>query len=435
MKKIGIGLAVSASVVSASLIALNSSANASFASCASIADPEKRLACYDKAASAPARSAKPAAAPVWSTPSNAVAATPIVRGAAPVPSASRYWFEAEGGFFGAIRNVQNAGPSAPGIISDVHVPTSPGFIGLYQQSTATPTSNGPPMNLGGGASFGWGYWLDPQHTRALESSAFFGVGYSKVPSGQGLTNSSFINTTPDVFVGLYNDTTTVNTGAIWDVVYGVDSNYRMAVPNFPYFTNFDVLLGWRYVGLDEFAAAPSSVLTRGYASAIGLPGSFGQPIIDSSAPRWYGIWNNFVGPQIGFNAERHWGSFWIQSENKVAVGATIELGTAGPTVHSATATTGASLAGIPLAVNAGTGSVTGVSGGTANVKAAFTVVPSGNLKFGYDIIPDQRSVTLAYNYLYMSDVGLIATQLPSPAIIRQGSYFMQGITLGFKEKF
>ena len=63
------------------------------------------------------------------------------------------------------------------------------------------------------------------------------------------------------------------------------------------------------------------------------------------------------------------------------------------------------------------------------------MVPSGNLKFGYDIIPDQRSVTLAYNYLYMSDVGLIATQLPSPAITRQGSYFAQGITLGFKEKF
>jgi Putative beta barrel porin-7 (BBP7) len=431
MKKIGMGLAVLASVT-----ALTSSANAASSDCPSIADPMKRLACYDKAANAAVRSAKPTVVnAVWATPSDAIAATPIVKGPLPVKSDPRYWFEAEGGFFGAMRNVQNAGPTAPGIILADPVPTSPGFIGLHQQSTATPTSNGPPMNLGGGASFTWGYWLDPQHTRALESNAFFGVGYSKVPSGQGLTNSMFINTTPDVFVGLYNDTTTVNTGAIWDVVYGVDSNYRMAVPNFPYFTNFDVLIGWRYVGLDEFAASPSSVLTRGYASSLGLPGSFGQPIVDSSAPRWYGIWNNFVGPQIGFNAERHWGPYWIQTENKVAVGATIELGTAGPTVHSSTATTGILLAGIPLAVNSGAGSVTGVSGGTANVKAAFTVVPSGNLKFGYDIIPDQRSVTLAYNYLYMSDVGLIATQLPSAAITRQGAYFAQGITLGFKEKF
>ena len=93
------------------------------------------------------------------------------------------------------------------------------------------------------------------------------------------------------------------------------------------------------------------------------------------------------------------------------------------------------LAGIPLTVNSGAPPVSDVSGGTVRVKGAFTVVPSGNLKFGYDIIPDQRSLTLAYNYVYMSDVGLIGAQFPSPVSIRQSSFFAQGITLGFKEKF
>ena len=123
MKKIGVVLAGLAGVV-----ALTSSANA--ADCLSIADPMKRLACYDKAASAATRSAKPTVVDaVWTTPANAVAATPIVKGPLPVRSDPRYWFEAEGGFFGAIRNVQNAGPTAPGIILGTPVPTSPGSSG------------------------------------------------------------------------------------------------------------------------------------------------------------------------------------------------------------------------------------------------------------------------------------------------------------------
>jgi hypothetical protein len=428
MKKIGMVLAALASVVA------TSSANAAFSDCSSIADPGKRLACYDKAANAAARSAKPAAVnPVWGATPNAISAKPIpILKAAPVDP--RFWFEAEGGFYGSMRNVGTIGPVAPSTLV-FPVPTSPGFIGQYQTSTASQAPNGAPTSLGGGASFGWGQWLDPQHTTAIQGSAFFGLGYSKPASPQSLTTSNFINTTPDVFVGLFNDTTTATTGGIWDLIYGVDGNYRMAVPHFPYFTNFDVLIGWRYVGLDEFTTSSSSVLTRNYQQALGLPAPFNLPLVDSSSPRWYGISNNFIGPQIGFNAKQNWGPYWVESENKVAVGPTIELGASGPTVHNLTPATSIQLAGIPLGVNAGLPTFTQTSGPTVRVKAAFTVVPSGNLKFGYDIIPDQRSLTLSYNYLYMSDVGLIAAQFPSPVSIRQSSYFMQGITLGYREKF
>jgi hypothetical protein len=51
MRKIGSFFAALAGV-----IAFASSANASVSDCKSIADPMKRLACYDKAANAPARS-------------------------------------------------------------------------------------------------------------------------------------------------------------------------------------------------------------------------------------------------------------------------------------------------------------------------------------------------------------------------------------------
>ena len=51
-------------------------------------------------------------------------------------------------------------------------------------------------------------------------------------------------------------------------------------------------------------------------------------------------------------------------------------------------------------------------------KMAFAVVPSGNIKFGYDI-NSMLSVTLAYNYLYMSSVGRVADQIGAPTDIKQ----------------
>jgi hypothetical protein len=89
----------------------------------------------------------------------------------------------------------------------------------------------------------------------------------------------------------------------------------------------------------------------------------------------------------------------------------------------------------PLTVNSG-GAPTTVLDRNINtgVKWAFSFVPSGTFKIGYDIIPDERSLYFAYNYLYMSSVGLIAYQFPNPGI-KQASFFAQGITVGFKEKF
>jgi hypothetical protein len=68
-------------------------------------------------------------------------------------------------------------------------------------------------------------------------------------------------------------------------------------------------------------------------------------------------------------------------------------------------------------------------------KTVFAVVPSGTIKAGYDIIPDVLSLTLAYNYLYMSSVGRVGDQIASPSDIKQSSFFAQGITFGAKAKF
>ncbi len=399
----------------------------------------KRLACYDKADNATAPASKRAAGgPLADSATGAIleprakVLTPVAV-LTPVKPGPRYWFEAEAGFLAFFRNVPVV-PATALPTTLVRNPTSPGFVGLYTTSSAV-TPNNSPIGYGGGANFAWGRWLDLQHMTAIDGSVFFGLGFEKAPLRPTLTTQHLVNTTPDVFVGLFNDNTTIANSGIWDLFYGADANYRMTVPNFPYLTNFEVIVGLRYVGLDEFTSSATSTLTRTYRPELGIPFAFNTPIVDSSGPSWHGIWNNFIGPQIGFNAEEHWGPFWVKTENKVAVGGNLELVTSGQTINTTQPTTEKLLAGIPLTVNSGGPLVTSVSSGSVRVRGGFAYVPSGTLKFGYDIIPDQRSLTLAYTYLFMGNVGMISDQFPNPVGIRQSSLFVQGVTLGFKEKF
>ena len=447
MRTMGILLAVLAGVV-----ASVSSANAaSFSACQSIADPMQRLACYDKAAKAPAPSGKTAA--VASVPGAAFNAAPtkaIPVKVGPVESGPRYWIEAEGGIYGFSQNHPVlAAIAAPQSGVTTAVPTAPGFIGLFSISTVTnqlATATTP--DFGGGGSLRMGYWLDPARTMAVDGSVFYVRGKSRFDlsaTPTTVTTTQFINTTPDVFVGLFNDTTTttLSNGAISEQLYGADTNFRTKLPQFAAFSNFDVMVGVRYAALDEnLTANVSSSFTRAYQPSLGLPfdANFSNAVSGLDSFR---IRNDFIGPQVGFNAEQHWGPYWVASENKLAVGATFErLSVNGVNVFGTTPTTTFFLAGIPLQRNTFGTPTTGLSvnppfglfGQGNRDKLAFAVVPSGDIKFGYDI-NQMLSVTLAYNYLYMSSVGRIADQIGAPTDIKQSSFFAQGLTLGAKAKF
>jgi hypothetical protein len=110
---------------------------------------------------------------------------------------------------------------------------------------------------------------------------------------------------------------------------------------------------------------------------------------------------------------------------------------------STTPLTNIALAGIPLGVNTGGTPVVSTAAAPPAYglfaqgnrdKTVFSVVPSGVIKGGYDFT-DMLSLTVAYNYLYMSHVGRVADQIASPTDIRQSSIFAQGITFGAKVKF
>ena len=448
MRKMGmISLAVLASVVGCS-----STANAaSFSACQSITDPMQRLACYDRVAKAPAASGRTATAPPTQGPVfNATPAPTLpVKALVPVVSGPRYWVEAEGGIYGFGKNLPIvAATTPPASTGPTFVPTSPGFIGLVSISTVTPTAltTGDPASLGGGGSYRMGYWLDPARTMAIDGSVFYVQGRSRLdPLTSTVVTNTFINTTPDVFVGLFNDATTTRLSetAITDKLYGADTNLRMKLPQFAAFSNFDVLAGVRYVALDEkLSSTISSILTRTYATALGLPQptDFANSI---SGADTFKIRNDFIGPQVGFNAEQHWGPYWVSSEDKLAVGAMIEHASiSGVNVFNTAQTKQLILAGIPITVAAGGTPFTGLSNPPAfgvfgqgnRSTVAFAAVPNGNIKVGYDI-NEMLSVTLAYNYLYMSSVGRVGDQAASPTGITQSGFFAQGVTLGAKAKF
>ena len=434
--------------VFAVVVAVTSSAHAATPDCKPIADPMKRLACYDSSANAGA----PKTAVVTRVPSTAFNAAPAkfpVKAVGPVISGPRFWFEAEGGIYGFSKNLPVISATAPpASTGPTPVPTAPGFIGLVTISTVTnPLATGAAADVGGGGSFRMGYWLNAERTMAVEGSAFFVQGQSRFDlSGAPTTvkTSTFINTTPDTFVGLFDDTTTTTlAGGIRDQLYGADANFRLKAPYFGILPNFDVMVGMRYVGLDEkLTASANSVFTRTFQPALGLP----QPTDFSnsfSSFDSFRIRNNFIGPQVGFNAEQHWGRFWVSNENKLAVGAMIEqVSVSGSTAFSLAPTKVLLLAGIPITVVAPGAPVTGSSGalpfglfgqGDRN-RTVFAFAPSGNIKAGYDVT-DMLSLTVAYNYLYMSNVGRVADQIASPTDIRQSSLFAQGVTFGVKAKF
>ncbi len=432
-------------------LALVSSADASVADCRSIADPMKRLACYDKSAGATAHSAKiPAATPAQGAVSGPVLERYPVKALSPVNSGPRFWFEAEGGVYGFSKNMPViAATTSPGTVGPTPIPTAPGFIGLVSISSVTnPLAVGAPADVGGGGSYRMGYWLDPGRTMAVEGSAFYVQGRSGFDLSQSPTTvrtSNFVITTPDTFVGLFDDaTTTTASGAIRDQLYGGDVNFRMKAPHVGYLPNFDVMFGLRYVGLDEkLTASVNSSFSRVFQPALGLP----LPVDfsnSSSGADSFRIRNNFIGPQVGFNAEQHWGRFWVANENKLAVGAMIEnLSVSGSSVFSTTPTKVINVAGIPLTVTSGGPAVTtsanaplpfGLFAQGDRSKTVFAFVPSGSIKAGYDI-NDMLSVTLAYNYLYMSSVGRVGDQIASPSDIRQSGFLAQGLTAGVKAKF
>jgi len=325
-----------------------------------------------------------------------------------------------------------------------------------------------------GQAYRIGYWLDPEQNRAVDFGGFlfFDSGTNLAVQGGGnvlgvdgatisrpvttSTNRLFINTTPDVFVGLTTNTITDGTqggisASTSSSLFGVDANYHMRLPDQGDGSRVELLGGMRYVGLREQLTMSTSsnafhANTQTFDPALGIPSPTGNSFTNSSQTLTQTLdslsaSNDFVGAQIGASGEHHWGRWWASGLAEAAVGLMFQrLDATGLTSVTTTSTTTPTapfmLAGIPLAGSTGAPPVTttttstsgngliGPSGSTS--RTVFAVVPSGELRLGYELMPGVLSVMAGFSFLYLSNV-------VSPT--GQTDFFVYGADLGMKVRF
>jgi Putative beta barrel porin-7 (BBP7) len=490
-----------------------SGASAGMAECKKIEVPLDRLACFDRLTnkSAAAQPAKPSKLDLRPAEPRQISAAytkvpPLIE-----PPGKRWWVEAEQGFYGLSRGhapalIVTGNPTVIGpVVTTAPIPTAPGFIGLRtEQNFLGPLANGGTLFGGGGLdtsihsaeALRFGYWLDPGHTQAIEGGAFYigreSASFNSVPGGNAVgipffdangvgqtyfvnrpttltTTTVFVNTTPGVFVHLFDtvssDQATGSAGANYsNSLWSADLNYRLHTPFLrERGASIDVTAGVKYVNLTETLSIGSSVSTAHsdvttFEPALGLPGTPGftnstnSTTVTSDTVR---ARNNFIGPQVGMRGDYRFDNQWsITGDARLAIGANIEtLSVSGSTVSNvsstATPTTTLMLAGIPLMVANGTPvttTTTNVSGNGIFASAAnsgnhsrtvFSFIPSGTFKLNYDVLPNFLTLSLGYNVFWISDVLRASNQLTGVGAptYEQSSLLAQGVTLSAKVKF
>jgi hypothetical protein len=371
------------------------------------------------------------------------------------------------------------GPRIAGpVIQTVPNPTSPGFIGL-QTTIIGPTSvnsgnvGGSPLlqgvgggDLRSGGRFVGGMWLDSERTIGLEGTYFFltsrtttlgaaadgthegsfalGIPFINAVNGQpaaysvgGPTTttitSTSINTTPDVFVGLFN--TAVTSAASGQVRFAASSRLQGAEANAVWKPDIlgkrlQLLAGFRYAQLDEGLGIASTVnqsqlSATTFEAALGLPTGLIQVLNNTTTVTTrvdqFDAHNNFYGAQVGAKGEYCWGRLSIRADGKVALGTMDESvnilgGSQVAGLSTVTPTQQVALAGIPLTVASGAPDVVtpivgrlpgGLFAQPSNIghysRNAFAVVPEADFKVGYEINSHVRA-TVGYTFFYMSSV-------------------------------
>jgi hypothetical protein len=491
-----------------------SAASAGLAECKKIEAPADRLACFDRltsrAAAGPVQPVQQPDLARATVPSQAMAAYTKAK---PYEPASRWWVEAEQGFYGLSRGhapalVVAGNPPVTGpVVTFAPIPTAPGFIGLRtEQNFLGQLNAGNATQFGGGGldtrfhsgeALRFGYWLDPEHTQAIEGGGFYiGQGtarFSSAPGGNAMvgipfvdangvgqvfvvnrpltttTTTVFVNTTPATFVHLFDtvstDQATGSASASYsNSLWGADLNYRLRTPLLrERGATVDVTAGLKYVNLTETLSIGSSVNAAHtdvttFEPALGLPGT---PNVTNSTNSTTATSdtiktrNNFIGPQFGMRGDYRLDERWsVTGDARLALGANIETlsvsgGTASIVTASTTPTRTQLLAGIPLTVSNGAPVTTTTTSSSANglfaspanagnrTRTVFAFIPGGNFKLNYDALPNFLTLSLGYNVFWISDVLRASNQITgvgAPAF-QQSDLLAQGVTLGAKVKF
>jgi hypothetical protein len=424
------------------------------------------------------------------------------------PEAGRhFWISYEGGIFRNVNNRADLGivsgaPTVRNSTSTMPIPTAPGFIGLVTtQNLPGDPVNGAPIqgptvtSRHPGQTAHLGYWFNDERSKGVDIEGMYLTSQSGslqvAPSGNTLaapnanlfgTTGSYVisqpatpaitsvsvNTTPDVFVGLYNQVVSTTTNGTLSVqnnnsFYTFAANFRASIWHGNRSGAVYIVAGVRYARFYESLSIASSsqvaqTNTVTYAPALGLPAFFSYTnTLNSTASTsdGFGTNNSFIGPQVGVSSDYHWRRFWIDGTATLAPGAVWEALNISGASHSSTTTSTTptapfTLAGIPLIGGTGNPPVTatttqssqsGIFAKPANSgsqsRTEFAAMPAASVQFGYDLIPKRLSTFIGYRVLYLSAATQTSQAASSPGVVLFGgsSFLAQGGTIGLRAQF
>ena len=191
-------------------------------------------------------------------------------------------------------------------------------------------------------------------------------------------------------------------------LYGAEVNFVGSVFRSKSLTA-DMLVGFRYMGLDERLNinSNSTVLSGGVAAFNGSligPGST-LSILDHFETR-----NDFYGGQIGGRTQVRWNRFFADFEGKLAVGNSHEV----VNINGVTTLTGTSGAAFQPAGLLAVSSNSGMSS-----RDEFTFIPEAGAKVGFHLT-NHVSLFVGYTFIYWFDVARPGDQIDrvvNPALV------------------
>jgi hypothetical protein len=300
------------------------------------------------------------------------------------------------------------GLNQPISATPVYVPLS-----ILSESTfGGPQSSDP--GFANGARINFGVWADASHTWGLESSTFIldrvGDTRSVVNAGNanplvlgtGVNNIFFITSglgepvqTPTE-ITLPRQGTASITLSTSTSLYGTELNARSINYQFGN-TRIGTLIGARYINFTDKLDSTSFTrlaLPTGVTDVVGtnISRDLSFTTMDSITVR-----NNFVGAQIGFDAESQVGALTFYGRIKFAAGPNFQSSSAsGSTVVS----NNDPLRSAPASVAYQGGQLTGVADSGPGDRTRYSFIPELNLKLGYQVAPWAR-LTVGYDGLYL----------------------------------
>jgi hypothetical protein len=334
--------------------------------------------------------------------------------------------------------------------------SEPSDSGFLDRPTTVVLFDGPlERDPRSGARITGGYWLDDDHTKAIEVSGFilgersaramFNSGQFPVLArpfqiAQNGAESAELIGFPGVFSGKADIEAP---SRLW----GLEANLRCPLCSCAACGQqpIQLLAGFRYLNLKETLTITENVLGANVPAAGPLQNST-DAVFDS-----FSTHNQFYGGQVGAEKRWQWGPFNIDLKGKVALGVTNQE---------------IDINGGQTVTNLGTGATTTAVGGLlalpgANIghftKDRFAVVPEVGLTFGYQITSHIRA-SVGYDFLYWSSVvrpgdqidrTLDPTKIPNftplppgvtgpaspvrPAVpFRDTDFWAQGLTVGLE---